>query len=70
MPGMGGWECLKQLHDLNPKLPVLLTTGYGGQDFPERARQAGAQGLIAKPYQLEVIFRTVREILDGPHKAN
>jgi len=70
MPGMGGWECLKQLRVLNPKLPVLLTTGYGGQDFPERARQEGAQGLISKPYQLEVIFRTVREMLDGRHRAN
>ena len=64
MPGMGGWECLKQLRAINPQLPVLLTTGYGGQDLPERARQEGALGLVTKPYQLESLFRTVRDILD------
>jgi CheY-like chemotaxis protein len=66
MPGMGGWECLKRLLAINPKLPVLLTTGYGGQDLPDRARQEGARGLIAKPYHLESLFRTVREILNQP----
>lgn len=64
MPGMGGWECLKRLRTINPKLPVLLTTGYGGQGFPERARREGAIGLITKPYQLEEFLQTVREALD------
>jgi len=64
MPGMGGWECLKQLRAINPHLRVLLTTGYGGNDLLDRARQAGAVNLIAKPYQLEVLSRAVREALD------
>ena len=64
MPGMGGWECLKQLHGINANVPVLLSTGYGGQDLLERARQEGAAGLITKPYQLDEIFRTIRGILD------
>src|ERR1019366_9572929 len=65
MPGMGGWECSKRLRTINPKLPVLLTTGYGGQELLERARREGAAGLITKPYQLEELHRSVREILDG-----
>ena len=69
MPGMGGWECLKQLRAINPKLPVLLTTGYGGQELLERARQEGAAGLITKPYQLEQLHRSVRDILDGVNLA-
>jgi CheY-like chemotaxis protein len=64
MPGMGGWNCLKQLRATHPQLPVLLTTGYGGQDIPARARQEGAADLITKPYQLETLFRAVRETLD------
>jgi signal transduction histidine kinase/DNA-binding response OmpR family regulator len=64
MPGMGGWECLKRMRTINPRIPVLLTTGYGGQNLPERARQEGAVGLITKPYQLDEIVRTVRGLLD------
>jgi CheY-like chemotaxis protein len=71
MPGMGGWECLKRLHTINPGLPVLITTGYGFEDLLKRARQEGAAGLISKPYQMEELDRSVREILDGspPQKA-
>ncbi len=64
MPGMGGWECLKQMRAINLQIPVLLTTGYGGQNLADRARQEGAAGLITKPYQLDEIVRTVRGILD------
>ena len=65
MPGMGGWECLKQLRTLDPGVRVMITTGYGGEDLPERARQAGASRLIGKPYQMEELYRNVREILDA-----
>lgn len=65
MPGMGGWECLRKLRALDPRLPVLITTGYGGEDLPERARQEGAVGLISKPYHMDALFRKVREILDA-----
>jgi DNA-binding NtrC family response regulator len=64
MPGMGGWECLKKLRTINPKLPVLVSTGYGSEELPERARQEGAAGLINKPYQLDSLLRTVRKVLD------
>jgi nitrogen-specific signal transduction histidine kinase len=65
MPGMGGWECLKRLRGTYPKLPVLITTGYGGGNYAERARQEGAVGLISKPYEKEPLLRTIREILDA-----
>jgi CheY-like chemotaxis protein len=64
MPGMGGWECMKQLRVCNPKLPILLATGYGGPDLQERAKEEGAVRLINKPYQLEELFRNIREALD------
>jgi DNA-binding NtrC family response regulator len=67
---MGGWNCLKEMRATHPKLPVLITTGYGGQDIPAQARQEGAAGLIAKPYHLENLFRTVRETLDQSNRPD
>jgi CheY-like chemotaxis protein len=65
MPGLGGWECLKELKFLNPQLPVVITTGYVGENLRERARQEGAAELIAKPYLMESLARSVRQALDG-----
>jgi CheY-like chemotaxis protein len=65
MPGMGGWECLKRLRAINPSLPVIITTGYGGEDLPDRAQQLGAARVVNKPYQMEELYRSVREILDA-----
>jgi len=70
MPGMGGWECLKQLRVSNPQLPIFLATGYGGADLQERAREEGAVRLINKPYQLEELFRNIREVLDGGNETS
>jgi DNA-binding NarL/FixJ family response regulator len=64
MPGMGGWECLKQLRAADSKLPIVITTGYAGENLPERATKEGASGLICKPYEVDVLLRTVRELLD------
>jgi CheY-like chemotaxis protein len=64
MPGMGGWECLKRLRTIDPKLPIVITTGYVGDNLRERARQEGAVDLICKPYQMETLSLSMRQILD------
>ncbi len=64
MPGMGGWECLRRLHSLSPNLPVLITTGYGGGNLAGRANTQGAVGLLAKPYQVDDLFRKIREVFE------
>jgi signal transduction histidine kinase/DNA-binding response OmpR family regulator len=65
MLGMGGWECLKRMRAMDPKLPVVITTGYAGENLSERARQEGAIDLIRKPYQMDVLCLRLRQILDG-----
>jgi CheY-like chemotaxis protein len=65
MPGMGGWECLKRLRAFDPKLSVVITTGYAGENLRERAKDEGAAALMAKPYQMESLARSVRQILDS-----
>jgi two-component system, cell cycle sensor histidine kinase and response regulator CckA len=64
LPGMGGWKCLKRLRAMDSSLPVVIFTGYMGENLRERARQEGAAGLICKPYEMETLFLRVRQILD------
>src|SRR4029453_1034027 len=42
LPGMNGLEALARFHALDPKLRVILTTGFGMTDIAREARTAGA----------------------------
>jgi two-component system cell cycle sensor histidine kinase/response regulator CckA len=66
MPGMGGDRCLGLLLEQDPKLRVVVVTGYAGGDKRGEVLSAGASGFITKPYRLDALLRTVRQILDRP----
>ena len=63
MPGMDGHECLAQLRELQPELPVLVTSGYS-----ERELEDSSAGFLPKPYELEVLRSRLRGLLaDASH---
>ena len=65
MPEMNGWDTLKQIHELNPRMPVLMLSG-GSMDTPdERKSLSGAAGVLRKPFTGTEVLRVVREVLDG-----
>lgn len=58
MPGVDGWEVLDQLRaEAGPHQPIVIMTGqYNGQ---QRALSSGAQGYLAKPFDLDDLFACV-----------
>jgi PAS domain S-box-containing protein len=65
MPGMGGHNCFKELLRINPKIKVLIATGYSVNGKVKETIEAGAAGFIGKPYRLIDLVKKVREVLDG-----
>jgi CheY-like chemotaxis protein len=61
MPELTGTQLAIELRKLNPTLPILIASGYGGAGFETRARSAGGDRVIKKPYRMSEIA----EILDG-----
>ena len=61
MPGMGGWGCLRELKKLDPNLKVILASGLA-QEL--KAQEAGADGVLAKPYRLRQMLQAVRQALE------
>jgi PAS domain S-box-containing protein len=49
MPGMTGLELVSRLRRTDPRVPVILCTGYGGPDGAERAQSLGVHALLDKP---------------------
>jgi PAS domain S-box-containing protein len=66
MPGKGGKKCLNDLVAINPRIKVLMTSGYSSSQQIEELAQAGAAGFINKPYRPEDLLLTIREIIDAP----
>ena len=67
MPGMDGFEVLARLRRLPDaeRVPVMVLTGYS--DAVERARDAGAQEVLLKPFEKNVFVKKVLQHLqDSP----
>jgi CheY-like chemotaxis protein len=58
MPEVNGWEVLQRLRaQAGPHQPIVVMTGrYEGQD---RALSSGAQGYLAKPFELNDLLECV-----------
>jgi len=62
MPHMSGLELAEQLHQFQPGLPVVLTTGYS--DEISRSG-AGGRPVLLKPYRLETLAAVLDDALAG-----
>ncbi|MFQ3610823.1 MAG: HD domain-containing phosphohydrolase, partial [Fimbriimonadales bacterium] len=55
MPGMNGFDLLRQIQDQAPHVPVILITGYGNIEMAREALKLGATDFITKPYNIQEI---------------
>jgi len=55
MPGMNGFDLLKQIRQRRPDVPVILVTGFGNIEMARQALKEGATDFITKPYNVNEI---------------
>jgi signal transduction histidine kinase/DNA-binding response OmpR family regulator len=74
MPRMGGHEAYERIQALSPGVPVIFMTGYSSETVQSRfvkqnrfVEELGAP-VLQKPYNVEVLGRKIREVLDGVMK--
>ena len=63
MPVMSGEETLRQLQLINPKVRVLLTSGFNEVETVHRFAGKGLAGFIQKPYTATALAEKVKEVL-------
>jgi len=63
LPDMGGGDTYDRLKEINPRIKVLLASGYDidyqGRDIMER----GCDGFIQKPFNMNELLEKIRGIL-------
>ena len=63
MPEVSGWEVARSVKQLNPRVPVILVTGWGDQLDSRRLMESGVDLVVAKPFQIERVLSALANAL-------
>lgn len=62
MPRMNGFEIYHRLKKIQPKVKIILTSGYTGDQSEERSVRIGFDGFIEKPFNLKQLSKKIKDI--------
>ncbi len=62
MPGLDGFETMKEIKRIRPDLPVVLCSGYLREDKPHTQVPAPA-GILQKPFTIRSLIRVLRQAI-------
>ncbi|MCP5530292.1 MAG: PAS domain-containing protein [Opitutaceae bacterium] len=61
--GMGGEECFRHLHELDPDVRAIVSSGYDNEDMARRFLDLGFCGYLTKPYRVTDLGKVLRAVL-------
>lgn len=64
MPGMNGLEVLAKVKKINPKIEVIMLSGYGTLENERTSMELGAFAFLHKPADLEKLSDTIKAAYD------
>jgi PAS domain S-box-containing protein len=59
MPGLGGVETCRRLQEVEPAVPVILSSGFAEEEAMTRLRGMNLAGFLQKPYLVKDLMRVV-----------
>ena len=68
MPEMNGKDTFDELKKINPKVRVLLVSGYSLNKAIQELMDSGCMGYIQKPFDIVQLSQRIREALEAPLK--
>ena len=68
LPGMDGWEATRQIKAApdSADIPIVALTAFAMRGDEERARAAGCDAYVSKPFQPQALRDVVRRLLPEP----
>lgn len=61
MPGLNGLELCERLHEANPKIQIILISGYADFSYAQRAIRLGVLGYCLKPVDIPELQKLLRQ---------
>ncbi|MCF7929070.1 MAG: sigma-54 dependent transcriptional regulator [Spirochaetales bacterium] len=69
MPGKGGIDLLKQIHEEFAQVPVIMISGYATVENAVKAMQYGAANLFTKPIKIPELLEEIKRLSAGKPPA-
>jgi CheY-like chemotaxis protein len=70
MPIMGGEEAIDEILEANPRVRVIVSTGYDHQEAVSRFSRKLVAGYLQKPYTSRQLTEKIQSILTRPSGAS
>jgi len=65
LPGMNGFETFQVIHEIEPKLPVIIMTAYSTTETAIKATKMGAFDYILKPFDIPDMLTVIKQALEA-----
>ena len=65
MPVMDGYKLFGELKNLSPKLPIIISSGFGDTDVTSRLGSDNVAGIISKPYNSNQLRDVLKRAVGG-----
>ncbi len=65
MPGLSGLETFQAMHEIEPKLPVIIMTAFGTTETAIEATKLGAFEYVLKPFEIPDILALIGQALEA-----
>ncbi len=65
LPGMDGLTAFQAIHEIEPKLPVIIMTAYGTTDTAIKATKLGAFDYVLKPFDIPEMLSVIDKALEA-----
>ena len=65
LPGMNGFETFRAIHEVEPRLPVIIMTAFGTTDTAIEATKLGAFDYILKPFDIPAMLSLIKQALSA-----
>jgi CheY-like chemotaxis protein len=63
MPRMDGYEAIKMIKELRPKLPIIVQTAYAMSQDKQKMKEIGADDYISKPINESLIVDKIIDLI-------
>ncbi len=66
LPNASGLDIARQLRQLYPNLPTIVTSGFVEGDLQQQARAIGVRAVVSKPFNSRDFLSLIRQITQAP----
>jgi signal transduction histidine kinase/ActR/RegA family two-component response regulator len=70
MPKMNGKKLASKIHDLRPRTPIILCTGYADTRVADPVENGPIDDYLMKPFSMRDLALTIRKVLDRSSESD